>query len=104
MEDSFYKYPEMAKFNWKDIKNKVHNEALQAKRIIDKARKEFERVRKAQGHMVRISGLSFFNILLCVHVFHPLTECSIYILQRASYKFDDTEKTNYDLQLKVSRI
>ena len=26
------------------------------------------------------------------------------MLHRASYKFGDTEKTNYDLQLKVSRI
>ena len=44
----------MSKFNWKDIKNKVHNKAIKAKKIIAKARKEFERV---QGHMVRISGL-----------------------------------------------
>ena len=51
----------MSKFNSKDIKNKVHNKAIKAKKIIAKARKEFERVRKVQGHMVRISGLQFFN-------------------------------------------
>ena len=103
MEDFFYKYPEMAKFSWKDIKNKVHNKALKAKRIIAKARKEFERVRKTQGHMVRISGPSFFNILLCLHVFHPLTECSIcYTEHRTSLMTQKKQTTICNLKFHVN--
>ena len=45
---------------------------------------------------------TFNNIVVFTCV--PSVERVLSMLHRASYKFGDTEKTNYDLQLKVSRI